>query len=173
MIKIRRLEEKDAPLMLEWMQDQELVKFLSKDFSHMELSDCCSFIQSSREDGENIHRAICNEKDEYLGTVSLKQIDKRNKNAEYAIALRRKALGTGASRTGTEEILKVAFEELGLHRVYLNVIGDNVRADRFYEKMAFRCEGTFREHMFLNGRYLDLKWYGITRQEYEANHAFQ
>ncbi len=170
MVKIRKLEEKDAPLMLEWMQDPELVKFLSKDFSHMELSDCLRFIRDGREDGENVHRAICSEQDEYLGTVSLKQIDGRNKNAEYAIALRRKALGNGASRTGTEEILKLAFEELGLHRVYLNVVGDNVRADRFYEKMAFRYEGTFKEHMFVGGRYRDLKWYGITRQEYEAAH---
>ena len=143
MVKIRKLEEKDAPLMLEWMQDQELVKFLSKDFSHMELSDCLRFIRDGREDGENVHRAICSEQDEYLGTVSLKQ---------------------------TEEILKLAFEELGLHRVYLNVVGDNVRADRFYEKMAFRYEGTFKEHMFVCGRYRDLKWYGITRQEYEAAH---
>lgn len=173
MIHIRKLEEKDAPLMLEWMQDQELVQFLSKDFSHMELPDCIRFIQSSGEDGENIHRAICGEGDEYLGTVSLKQVDARNQNAEYAIALRRKALGTGASRAGTEEILKIAFEELGLNRVYLNVAEDNVRADRFYKKMNFRYEGTFKEHMFLKGEFRDLKWYGITRREYERAYGLR
>lgn len=172
MIYIRKLEEKDAPLMLEWMKDQLLVEFLSKDFSKMELADCLSFIQSSREDGENIHRAVCNEEDEYLGTVSLKQVDDRNKNAEYAIAMRRKALGTGASLAGTREILRIAFEELELHRVYLNVVGENVRADRFYEKTGFRYEGTFQEHMFINGRFRNLKWYGITKQEYEANFGF-
>ena len=39
--------------------------------------------------------------DEYLGTISLKNIDLKNKNAEYAISTRKKARGTGANQQAT------------------------------------------------------------------------
>lgn len=40
MITLRPLLESDAPLMLEWMHDEELVKALHKDFSSMTIDNC-------------------------------------------------------------------------------------------------------------------------------------
>ena len=87
--------------------------------------------------------------------------------------MRRCALGTGASHYGTQAVLKIAFEELELNRVYLNVLEENVRANRFYEKAGFRYEGTFREHLLVNGKYRDLKWYALTKTDYLARKAKQ
>lgn len=168
---IRELQEKDAPFMLEWMHDKNLVEFLANDFQKMSIEDCLAFIQNSHTQDGFIHRAVCNEQDEYLGTVSLKNVDVKNGNAEYAIAMRSAALGTGASKAGTEAILQIAFDEMGLNRVYLNVLKDNMRANRFYEKMGFCYEGMFRGHLFINGAYRDLKWYGITKAEYQDRKA--
>ena len=152
--------------MLEWMHSENVVGFLANNFSKMKLEDCVAFIKESKQDEDNVHLAICDDNDEYLGTVSLKHIDRRNKNAEYAISTREKAHGTGAAQLGTKEILRMAFEDLGLHRIYLNVIDENKRADRFYQKMGFRPEGTFAEHLYLRGQYWNLKWYGMTADEY-------
>ena len=68
---LRRLKEKDAELMLEWMHDQDVIENMAADFMHMTIEDCLQFIKNSNED-ENItlNRAICTEQDEYLGTVS-------------------------------------------------------------------------------------------------------
>lgn len=165
-MKLRNLEKKDAPLMLEWMHDENIVEFLQANFKEKQLSDCEAFIENAHTDKENRSWAICNDEDEYLGTISLKHIDRKNGNAEYAISMRRCALGTGASRFASEEVLRLAFEEMEMNRVYLNVLTDNIRANRFYEKMGFRCEGIFKEHLYVNGKYRDLKWFGITRAEY-------
>ena len=162
----RPLQEKDAPLMLEWMHDDDVVGFLANNFKEMKLEDCIRFIRESADDVQNLHLAICDDNDEYLGTVSLKHIDPKNHNGEYAISTRKKAHGTGSAQVGTRDILKKAFDELGLHRVYLNVIADNKRADRFYQKMGFRPEGTFKQHLYLKDCYWDLKWYGITAEEF-------
>jgi len=170
-MKLRNPEIKDAPLMLEWMQDEELVAFFQTNFKEKTLSDCEAFIRAASEGTCNRHWAICNEEDEYLGTVSLKQIDLKNKSAEYAIAMRRHALGTGASQYGTEEVLKIAFEEMGLNRVYLNVLEDNVRANKFYERIGFVFEGSFKEHLFVNGTYRNLKWFALTKTDYWARKA--
>ncbi len=98
---------------------------------------------------------------EYLGTISLKNISWKNKNAEYAIVTRKKAQGTGAARKATEEILKYAFQELELHKVYLNVLETNKKAQHFYEKCGFLYEGIAKEVVQINEKYYDLLWYGI------------
>lgn len=67
----------------------------------------------------------------------------------------------------TEEILSIAFDQIALERVYLNVLKENTRAIKLYEKSGFIYEGEFRNHLFLNGEYRTLKWYGILKKEYE------
>ena len=66
-----------------------------------------------------------------------------------------------------KEILKIAFEEFLLHRIYLNVLSDNQKAIRLYEKCGFVCEGTFRNHLLLGKEFKSLKWYSILKEEYE------
>lgn len=165
-MKIRELQKKDAPFMLEWMHDENVTEYLQANFKEKTLSDCEAFIEATKIDTNNKNWAICNDADEYLGTISLKNIDYKNSNAEYAISMRTIAQGTGASRFATERVLQIAFEEMELNRVYLNVLVDNVRADKFYNKMGFIYEGTFQKHLFVSGAFRDLKWYGITRDVY-------
>lgn len=112
------------------------------------------------------HYAICDDNDAYQGTISLKDIDKENGTAEYAIVLRRQAQGKGYARFATQEILRIAFEELGLHKVYLNVWKENTHAVGFYEHMGFRREGEAREQIVLHGKRCSLLWYGILENEY-------
>lgn len=169
-MKLRNLKMKDALLMLEWMHDEGLVRFFATNFKEKDLRDCEAFIQTTDKEHSR-NWAICNDEDEYLGTVSLKHIDPENGNAEYAIAMRRCALGTGASLFGSEEVLRIAFEEMRLNRVYLNVLEDNVRANKFYEKVGFIYEGTFQQHLYVNGKYRNLKWFALTKTDYLARKA--
>lgn len=159
-MKIRRLDIKDAILMIEWMKDKEINSNFRIDFNKMTIDEVEKFILNSY-DKQNIHMAIVNEHDEYLGTVSLKNIDYINKNAEYAIVLRRKAIGKGIAKIGTKEILKIAFEYLNLNKVYLNVYSDNKRAIKFYEKMEFLYEGEFKECIFRDNDFVNIKWYSV------------
>lgn len=161
-MKFRKLEVKDAEYMYEWMHSDDVVGFLAQNFSEKTLQDCIEFIVAANEnETDNLHRAICDDKDEYLGTVSLKHVDLKNKNAEYAISMRSKAMGTGASMYGTKEILTYAFEKLHLRKVYLNVIPENIRAKKFYKKVGFQYEGTAKKHIYVNGQFCDLEWYAI------------
>lgn len=157
---LRRLEEKDAPLMLEWMHDSGINCNFQADFASSTLESVLSFINDSfHEESQNF--AIIDEKDEYLGTISLKHISYKNANAEYAIVIRKKAQGTGVAMAATQELLKYAFEELKLHKVYLNVLEENVRAQKLYEKCGFVYEGRAVDAVKISGTYRNLKWYGI------------
>lgn len=155
--------------MLEWMHDENVIENMAADFIHMTLDDCERFIiKSNRDEKHNINRAICTDEDEYLGTISLKNISYTDKNAEYAIILRRGAMGSGAAKFATREILKIAFNDVGLHKVYLCVRSGNIRAQKFYDKIGFRKEGNFIDHVVnKNGVYENLIWLAIMKEEFD------
>lgn len=129
-------------------------------FAEMTIEKVKAFIEDSFNE-KNKHFAIVDAKDEYLGTISLKNISQKNKNAEYAIVTRKKAHGTGAAAQATQELLCYAFQELGLHKVYLNVLEGNARARRFYEKCGFAQEGISKDAIMAADGYQSLVWYGI------------
>ena len=80
--------------------------------------------------------------------------------------MRRKAQGKGIAYEATRLILKKAFFEYGLHRVYLSVYSNNKAAIKLYERCGFILEGEFREHFLMDGNYLNWKWYGILSDEF-------
>ena len=157
---IRRLKHKDAELMLEWMHDKDTNRAFRFPFEKSTLESVTEFIDNSFSD-VNKHFAVVDEKDEYLGTVSLKNISTVTKSAEYAIVVRSVARGTGVAKLATENILDYAFHTLGLHKVYLNVLERNEHARHFYIKCGFEYEGTSRDAIILDGRYESLAWYGL------------
>lgn len=133
-MRLRKLEQKDAEYMLEWMHDADVVKWLQADFASKTIEDCEAFIKNSRNNEESLNLAIVDDEDEYMGTVSLKHIDRSEKTAEFAITIRKKAMGAGISKYGMEEILRIGLEELGLDAIYWCVSIENQRAIRFYNK---------------------------------------
>lgn len=166
-INLRRLKLEDAPLMLEWMKDPDIYSTMQYNPDNISLESVEAFIRHSQEDEQSLHLAIVSENDEYQGTVSLKNIDRKNKNAEFAIAVRKSAMGRGISKQAFGKILRIAFEELNLNKVYLYVRTDNVRAIKFYEKCKLREEGCFLQHMCVREKYYDVKWYAILKDEYK------
>ena len=135
-MRLRKLELKDAPLMLEWMHDETVVKDMQADFSSKTLEDCNHFILSSNDTRKNLHLAIVDENDEYMGTVSLKNIEEDK--AEFAITVRKNAMGKGYSRFGMREIIKIGLEDMNLSSIYWYVDKNNQRAIKFYDKNGYQ-----------------------------------
>lgn len=167
---LRKLELKDAARMLEWMHDDHINKWYKYPFVEMTLDKVESFINSSNDSENTRHFAVTNENDEYCGTISLKNIDKDNSNAEMAIVLRKECHGCGMAKEAADELFDIAFNEYNLHKVYLNVLSDNERAISFYKKIGMKQEGVSKDSVCINGVYRDLAWFGIIDKEY-ANAA--
>ena len=171
-MKLRPLKKKDVQAMLEWMHDPDINAVFSADFSKFTEQDVLRFIVSAQDETTAVHRACVDENDVYLGTVSLKHIDRLARNAEYAVSFGKYGQGTGAAQFATQKILELGFEELNLERIYLNVLSDNRRANRFYQKTGFVFEGTFVKHIIIHGELKDLNWYRLLKEEYfqQRNH---
>lgn len=165
-MRLRMLQVKDAPFMLEWMHDVSVVGTLKADFTKKTLADCEAFILEAQNTERNLHLAVVNDEDEYKGTVSLKHID--GVSAEFAIAMRKDAMGGGYSGYAMREILRIAFDELDLRSIFWCVSGENERAVRFYGKNGYQrvdgkslkcCEGYTEEEV---QKYL---WYQVVRKQ--------
>ena len=159
-MKLRKLELKDAPLMLEWMHDISVVRDLSTDFSSKTLKDAEKFIESSQSNTVDLNLALVSNDDEYMGTVSLKNINIISAFAEFAITVRKTAMGQGYSWYAMKTILQKGLSELALDCIYWCVSKNNVRAIKFYDKHNFQ-ETTFVPEE-IKSRYKDvdnLKWY--------------
>jgi RimJ/RimL family protein N-acetyltransferase len=149
------------------MHDKEITKFYSFDGSDYTTQTALDFIAKSHTDDKSIHLAITDDKDdEYLGTISLQFIDKKNSNAMYSTVLRTKAQGKGVAKQAVIKILKYAFEDLGLHKIHINILDFNARSITFHEKLGFEYEGTIRQHLYKNGKFNNLKLYGLFKKDF-------
>lgn len=160
-MKWRKLETKDASRMLEWMHDDNVVRHLDTDFSCKTLEDCLRFIRESWNSRTDFHRAVVDDKDAYMGTVSLKHIDEIAGEAEFAIVVCRNAMGKGFSQFAMKKIIQIGFDELGLQKIYWYVRKENVRAVKFYEKEGFRR--TEPQKKLRGGT--ELIWYSVQKKD--------
>lgn len=93
---------------------------------------------------------VCDGKD--VGTTFLRDINFKNKEAEFGIFIGDESyLGKGVGREAIKLIVKFAFENLNLNRVFLRVLYDNKRAISSYLKSGFKIFDKF-ETIILNGK---------------------
>ena len=165
-MKLRKLELKDAPLMLEWMHDETVVKDMQADFSSKMLEGCNHFILSSKDTRKKLHLAIVDENDEYMDTVSLKNIEEDK--AEFAITVRKYAMGKGYSRFGMRENIKTGLEDMNLSSIYWYVDNNNQRAIKFYDKNGYQRISP----EIIEGRVPTKPIFGIKKQDIEHVGSF-
>lgn len=134
-MKLRKLEEKDARFMLEWMHDHVVVKYLQANYQEKTIEDCIAFVHNAQMFGKNIHLAIVDDSDEYMGTVSLKNIE--NQSAEFAIVVRKCASGKGYAKYALQEIMRIGFEIMKLKCIYWYAERENIKAINFYERNGY------------------------------------
>ena len=161
-MNLRNLEIKDAPYMLEWMHDPSVIEYMNANFTEKTIEDCQNFIQYSNNQKKDVNLAIVDENDEYMGTVSLKHIDPREKNAEFAITIRKIAMGKGFSKFGMQEILKLGKEKYQLEKIIWCVSKENSRAVRFYDKSGYERIENIPENIlehYPKNMLPDLLWY--------------
>lgn len=94
-------------------------------------------------------------------------IDYLNQSAEFHIMIgdknnQEKGMGTFA----VNEMLKHAFNSLNLQRIELKVLESNTRAQCLYKKSGFIKEGTFRNNVYKNEKFLNIHIYSIIKNEY-------
>jgi RimJ/RimL family protein N-acetyltransferase len=168
-IYLRPLETEDAATLVPWFNDPDVSRFLMR-HRPLTFAEEVEFLRRIAESPSDLVLGMALRSDDRLiGTTGLKEIDVRNRHAEFGIAIGdRNYWGKGCGTEATHLVIRHAFETLNLHRVSLRVYEYNDRALKVYQKVGFRIEGRLRQDTFLEGRYWDTVVMAVLREEWEA-----
>lgn len=104
-----------------------------------------------------------------VGHIELKEIDASDGNAVIArVLVDPERRGAGIGRAMVAEVLRFAFDDLGLHRVELRAFTFNVAALRCYESLGFVPEALWREVRRVGDEYWSVAGYGMLEDEWRA-----
>ena len=107
-----------------------------------------------------------------IGVCGLERFDETAQTCELGIGIGDKEYwGQGYGRDTVRILLDYAFRLRNMRKVWLRVWGNNERAIRCYRACGFVEEGRLREHVWSNGRYEDLIYMGVLRDEWQQSNA--
>lgn len=117
--------------------------------------------------GRGITLAITrrSEPDELLGSVSLRRFS-RDRRAELGYWLGADAWGHGYATEAAIALVDFGFHEMGLQRIYAQVLAGNTASCRVLEKLGMLSEGIRRRHIRKGKTLHDVMLYGILRDEW-------
>jgi len=90
----------------------------------------------------------------------------RWREADIGYELSPRQWSRGYATEVARAVVRFGFTELGLHRVWLTCIVDNVGSARVLEKLGMRLEGRLRDKEYFGGRWWDTLLYAILEDEW-------
>ena len=166
---LRPLEESDLDSCMRWINDSEILQFLARRHPMGRVQEKEWLADQYKSDNYLNLAIVLKDGDRHIGNCGFNEIDYINRNAIFGILIGEKdAWHQGYGPEAAELILKHGFEQLGLHRIELDVYSLNERAQKAYEKVGFSLEGTRRESYFRNGQYHDTHVMSILESEWSV-----
>ncbi len=170
-IRLRAPERTDIPRFVEWVNDPEVRDGLMITYP-MSLEDETRWFDHMLQQPLEMHPMVIETKEGKnwvsIGSCGFHDIDWRNANAEIGILIgEKKYWNKGLGGEVILLMLKVGFEVLNLHRIWLRVHDDNLRAIKCYQKVGFVIEGHKRKAEYKNGNYIDIVVMSVLRPEWK------
>lgn len=103
---------------------------------------------------------------ENVGGVNLNNIDEKNGTFSIGIQVDRDYRGMGYGTSAVKILLKYAFLERRLHKFNAYILEENEAAIAMLKKVGCVQEGVRRQVIYMNGQYLDLILFGLTKDEF-------
>ena len=155
-VVLRPIDASDAPAMFAALGDAESNRLTGTqtDFTLDQVEAHCRQVAAA---DDRYDFAITRPDDPtYLGEAVLMDVDPVNRSAHFRISLASQSLfGKGLGTAATAMIVDFAFDELGLHRLELEVYAFNDRARHVYESLGFVEEGVRRDVLWQDGDFHD------------------
>lgn len=162
--KIRRLEERDLKLVLDWRNQLHIRENMYTDH-----------IISWEEHVAWFHRVELHKNSEYFileikeipaGFLSIVDIDKKNGKCYWGFYIGDISAPRGSGSIFEFLALNYIFNELHIRKLYCEVFAFNEKVIKLHKKFGFKQEGLFREHILKNNKYEDVVSLALFRNEY-------
>lgn len=101
---------------------------------------------------------------ELYGAIALSN-NKRFNQGEIAYWIGEPYWGNGYATEAAQSIIRFAFEEKKLHKVFARYFSSNPASGQVMKKIGMEQEGILKEHVIKDGIYKDLVYYGIINKK--------
>ncbi len=167
-IYLRLFEKEDLPLRVKWINDEETNRTLGFDIP-VSLAKTQAWFQNTLTDNSKINFAIVDiETDKVIGMTGLIDIDYKNRKAEYYITIGEKEyLGLRLPDEVVRLVFNYAFYQLGMNKVYGHTLGYNIKSQKAHERNGMIKEGILRSHKWKDGKFWDVVYYSVLKDEWE------
>ena len=173
LVRLRAYEKSDLDAVMKWVNDEEVTDLLGGEMLAYPVSSLAEerFIEAAAapSDKQKTFGIETLVKRRYIGSISFNVINWLNRSAGLGIVIGDKSLwGKGYGTDAMRVMMRLGFDKMNLHRLWLHVHDYNARAIASYEKCGFKREGVLREDHFARGKYHDTIVMGILDSEYRA-----
>ena len=172
-MRLRPLEKEDLPRCVGWLNDPEVREnliYYTPISMGFELAWYESKLNGPREEYPFVIEIKTAEGWIPIGNTSFNAFNWRDRHTEIGIFIGEKQYWNQGYGTQVMQLmLEYGFNDLNLHRIWLQVFESNQRGVRTYEKVGFKLEGRMREARFMHGKYIDILFMGILRSEWDSS----
>ena len=166
-VYLRPMKTEDTDKIVAWRNKD----FVRKNFIYQELftkEGHLSWIRNQVEPGRVVQFIICLSNGREIGSVYFRDIDREKGVAEYGIFIGEEdALGCGYGTQTAKAALEYAFTKLGLDKIFLRFLADNIGAQKSYERAGF-CMANRTETVTTMQGEREVRFMEIDRRMWEA-----
>jgi RimJ/RimL family protein N-acetyltransferase len=121
------------------------------------------------EEGDNLALAVvAPEVGRVIGEIDLRWLSRLHQQGEIGFVFHPGQQGRGLAGEAAELVLRLGFEQLGLHRVIGRCDARNERSARLMRRLGMRLEAHFVQSEFFKGGWADEQVYGLLSDEWRA-----
>ena len=171
---LRPLEATDVEALWPHVSDPDLPYFMTWE-THRDRAETAQFlamVAESRAAERGIAWGIHHE-GALCGVIGLEGIRRQlgawqMDSGEIGFWVGRAHRNRGIITEATREVVRFGFEDLGLHKILIGHVAENVASQRVIEKVGFRYIGVRREHLHRHGRWWDHRDYELLDADWRA-----
>lgn len=164
---LRRPTQDDVEELVELKNNKAASRLLGGNTPTYTLESISRWIDFHNNNLEEVLLVIYDEiRSKLIGHVGLYKIDRVAMKTEFGILLADDdSRGKGYGTICTKTMVDYAFDVLGMHKVYAQVLSENKASKAMFRKCGFQIDGVFRDDVLKNGHYYDVLMMSILDNE--------
>ena len=153
-VLLRPIRKDDIGNLNKWKNDYSIFKYLGGGFSPQSIDQQKLYLDKLISNTHEDKRFIIEVNNRAIGQVGLYSINWVNRNCELGIYIGEKdQWGKGYAKEACYILHNYAFNILGLNKIKLFVVEDNISAINMYKKLGYELVGIYKKERFIDGKY--------------------
>jgi RimJ/RimL family protein N-acetyltransferase len=168
LVNLRALEEEDLELLKKW-RNLDFVRKTTREYRLLDTINQKKWFETIHHNSppREIMFGITNKNNKLIGVTGLTYIDWKNKNSEISIYIAKKNWQkTVEAKNTIHLILQYGFNELNIHRLWVEIYEIAKENIELFSKMKFKKEGVLRDKVWRDGKWWNSQIYSILKTEY-------